>query len=378
MHVLHFIDSLAPGGSERSLAAMAPQLVAAGIRLDVASFSSRPGIQEDLLEAGARLFTLHGRTRRQRVGEALTLIRSCQPDVVHTMLFEADIAGRTAACVARAPVVSTLASVAYGSDHRSSPGLRWWRVVGAHLADAATARTVCRFHAVSQYVATVMGRRLVLPRDRVDVIPRGRDSARLGRRNPERRRTVRALLGVADTTAVVLVVARHEHQKGIDVVLDAWPDIRRSVGDARLLVAGRDGTQTMSLRSRADRLEVSADPVLLGPRDDVADLLCAADVFVLPSRWEGLPGALLEAMALEAPIVASDIPPVREVIGPQHGLLVPPGRPDVLASAVVTALRDADSAGERAVRARQRFEESFTVEAATRGMLAFYDRATRP
>lgn len=375
MRVLHFIDSLAPGGAETSLAALAPHIVEAGIRLDVASFSSRSGVQDALLAAGAEVLTIQGATRMSRARKALALIRSRQPDLVHTMLFEADLAGRIAATVARVPVVSTIASVAYGPEHRGSPGLHPWRVVGAHLADAATARRVCRFHAVSDYVASVMGRRLVVPASKIDVVRRGRDPVVLGRRTPERRDVARSRLGVLHATTVVLAVARHEHQKGLDVLVEAGPEIRRCLGDVRLVIAGREGSQTPLLRARAENLALARHLVLLGPRNDVADLLCAADVFVLPSRWEGLPGALLEAMALEVPLVASNIPPVREVVTQEHSSLVPPGQPAALARAVVTAVIDAEAAKARATRARERFESAFTIDVAGRGMVAFYERA---
>ena len=81
----------------------------------------------------------------------------------------------------------------------------------------------------------------------------------------------------------------------------------------------------------------------------MAELLCAADVFVVPSRWEGFGSVLLEAMALEAPIVASDLPAVREVVGDDSAaLLVPPDRPDALAAAVTAALADPAGAARRA------------------------------
>jgi glycosyltransferase involved in cell wall biosynthesis len=106
----------------------------------------------------------------------------------------------------------------------------------------------------------------------------------------------------------------------------------------------------------------------------VAELLCAADVFVVPSRWEGFGSVLLEAMALEAPIVASDLPAVREVVG-DDAPLVPPDRPDALAAAVTATLADPDGAARRAARARERFLATFTIDRVADGMAGFYRRA---
>jgi glycosyltransferase involved in cell wall biosynthesis len=98
-------------------------------------------------------------------------------------------------------------------------------------------------------------------------------------------------------------------------------------------------------------------------------------VFVVPSRWEGFGSVLLEAMALEAPIVASDLPAVREVVGDDAALLVPPDRPDALAAAVTAVLADPDGAARRAARARERFLATFTIDRVADGMAGFYRRA---
>ena len=375
MRVLHLIDSLAPAGAERSLAAMAPLLVAAGVHLDVGTFSARRGLQDVLREAGASVVELPRPTRGGRARAAAGLIRSLRPDLVHTTLFEADIAGRLAAVATGVPVVSTWASVAYGPEHLASPGLQPWRVRGAHAVDAATARAVRRFHAVSHHVAEVMGRRLGVRSSKVEVVHRGRDPVTLGRRSPERQAAARVGLGV-DTETLVVAIARHEHAKGLDVLLDAWPVVRAGRPAARLVVAGREGEQTAALRAQAARLGIEGSVTLLGTRDDVADLLCAADVFVLPSRWEGLPGALVEAMALEVPVVASAIPPVHEVVD-THALLVPAGDAEALGRAVVEAVCDPEASTRRVAGARARFEAAFTIEVAARGMVAFYERALR-
>jgi glycosyltransferase involved in cell wall biosynthesis len=113
----------------------------------------------------------------------------------------------------------------------------------------------------------------------------------------------------------------------------------------------------------------------LGERDDVAELLCAADVFVLASRREGMPGALLEAMALEVPVVASDLPQIREVVGAEAPWLVPPERPDDLALALGAAAEPSEVRSRSVDLSRRRFEARYTTQAVSTAMLAFYERA---
>jgi glycosyltransferase involved in cell wall biosynthesis len=380
MRLLYLIDSLEPGGAERSLAAMAPYLIAGGVRLDVGYLKTGAGVHADLLSSGAHLAPLSGRGGRAGwLHRTMRLIADRRPDLIHTTLFDADIVGRSAAWWAGIPVVSSLVNVGYGKEQASSPGLRPWKVRAAQAADAATARTVRRFHAVTLEVAAVMARRLCIARDRIEVIPRGRDPLSLGTRTLTRSASVRELLGIAPSAAVVLAVARQEHQKGLDVLIAGFSTVADRRPDACLLLAGRQGSATPSLRQSVDRLGLAERVRFLGAREDVGDLLCAADVFVLPSRWEGMPGALLEAMALEAPVVASDIRGVRDVVGTEDvARLVPIDDPLSLAAAVLEVLADAAKTRDRALAARALFERGFTIQRAAERVLGFYARSLRP
>jgi glycosyltransferase involved in cell wall biosynthesis len=366
-----------PGGAERSLAAMAPHLVAGGIVLEVATLHERPGVQAELAAAGVGLHSLAGGGGRAGwARRAQRLIRDRRPDLVHTTLFEADLAGRVAATVCRVPVVSSLVNVAYGPEQHAGSGVGRVKLGAARLLDAVTARPVVRFHAVSRFVADVMARRLLLRRSRVEVVTRGRDPELLGRRTAERRERARAGLGIGLGEAVVLGAARHEWQKGLDTLVEAAPRVLAEVPGARILVAGREGNQTPQLLALAERLGVAGRVQFLGARTDIPDLLCAADAFAFPTRWEGMPGSILEAMALGAPIVASDIPPVAEAV--TDGLsarLVPAGQPEAFAGALVETLSDREAAEARAERAEADFQARFTIRRAADGMLAFYDHA---
>jgi glycosyltransferase involved in cell wall biosynthesis len=373
LHVLYLIDSLAGGGAERSLAALAPAYRDRDLRLTVAYLHERPGVRAELEAAGAAVRSLDGPLGLAgAVARARRLVTDLRPDLVHTTLFEADLVGRVAA--GRVPVVTSLVNDAYGAVQADAPGLRRWKLGAARLLDAVSARRVARFHAISGHVADLMAARLRVPRDRIQVIPRGRDPAALGTRTPARRVAARAALGLAPDTPLVLAAARHEHQKGLDVLLAAFPAVVAAAPGARLAVAGRTGNQTPRLRAAAEGLGPAVG--LLGARGDVAELLCAADVFVVPSRWEGFGSVLLEAMALEAPIVASDLPAVREVVA--HGdsaLLVPPERPAELAEAVTATLADPAAAARRAARARERFLGEFTVDRVAEAMADCYRQA---
>jgi glycosyltransferase involved in cell wall biosynthesis len=378
MHVLSVIDSLAFGGAERSLVELAPGLAGAGCRLTVAVLEDRPGYRAELEASGTPVVVLEATGRAGRARQVRSLIERLDVDLVHTSLFEADVAGRLAGAVARRPVVTTLTSVRYGADQFAEPGLSAPRLRAAQALDVATARTVRRFHAVSTTVADTMAARLRIARDRVVVVPRGRDPHRLGRRHAGRRQRVRKALGVPPEQPLVVSVARQEHNKGLDVLVDAAAVLRATGPDVTVVVAGARGRASAALEAQIEVGGLGRTVRLLGPREDVADLLCAADVFVLASRREGFPGAVVEAMALEAPLVLSDLPMMREVVGdPADARFAALGQPAELARAIAESLGDPDDARRRATRARARFESELTVEATGRRMAALFSDALR-
>lgn len=374
--VLYLIDSLAAGGAERSLVDMAPRLVDLGVQLEVAVLVDRPGLAAELKARGVPVHVVGGSWRGAQYSRLIRFLRSYRPDLLHTTLYESDILGRLAASPLRIPVVTTLANTPYGREHAEEAGVNRLALRAAQAADMATARVVRRFHAVSQATAGAYVHRLHLDSRRVQVIPRGRDQSRLGRRTGERRQEVRTSLGVGPNTPLILAAGRQEPQKGFDVLLRALPSVLEKAPGCVLLIAGREGRETGRLRSIVADQAISGSVRLLGERHDVPDLLAAADVFVLSSHREGLPGVVLEAMALEAPIVASDLPTVREAVpSGDFAELVPAGDPVALGRAITSTIVDAAGSAERATACRRRFEQQFDIDAVSREVVQFYRKA---
>ncbi|MER6399794.1 glycosyltransferase family 4 protein [Kitasatospora sp. NPDC059973] len=375
--MLYVIDSVSRvGGAEQGLVAMAPQLVRSGVKLDVAYLKDSPGgFQPELTGAGADVFGVGRATRGRTLAALRGLVRERRPDLVHTTLYESDVLGRAAALSARTPVVSSLVNSAYGPEHLNARGLSPWKVRAAQTVDAVTAQGTRRFHALTKHVAGAMAQRLRVPRERIDVVPRGRDPELLGTVTPERRAAVRAALGLPQDAPVVLAAARQQYQKGLDVLLEAWPAVLRAEPDAVLLLAGSEGTETARLTALA---EAAGGVRFLGPRDDVFDLMAASDAFAVPSRWEGLGSAAMEAMGVGVPLVCADVPALRETVGSEdYARLVPAEQPAALAAALVDTVQDRASARVRAKSARARFLTSFTLHQVSAQMVGFYERSLR-
>lgn len=370
------VDSLAPGGAERSLAEMVPPLLALGTDLHFVLFHERDGLARQVKDSGASVHLAGGDSRMSWLRGTTRLLHSLRPDLVNTTLFDSDLVGRAAARVAGVPCVTTLVNTPYGPEHMSEGGRLAIKIRAAQLADRATARLARRFRAVSEAVKHAYVDRVGLDADLVEVIPEGRDPRRLGVRQPERTRAARDRLGLADADIAVLAAGRQEPQKGFDVLLRAVPRLAELTPKACILIAGRPGRASGELGVLVERLGLGGRVRLLGHRDDVSELMCAADVFVLPSRREGIPGVLQEAMALEVPIVAADIAPVREVLGGKElAELFPAGDARALADAVARTVARPAEAKRRVAAARRRFLDEYDIGAVAERVLRFYEAA---
>jgi glycosyltransferase involved in cell wall biosynthesis len=376
LRVLQLIDSLARAGAEQSLVSLAPHLAAEGIEVQVAYLVERNGLRTKLEDAGVPVHSLAGddEGRRQWLARSVDLIGTLRPDVVHTTLFEADLAGRRAAARLRVPCVSSFVNTAYGRTESSLDGVRPVRVRAAQAADAWTARRVTRFHAVTKHVATVMGRRLLVPARKIEVIPRGRNAELLGRRSAERRVATRRRLGIPQDVPMVLAVGRQEPQKGFDILLDALPAVRSRLAEARVVIAGREGRATAALTALVRENGLTDMVTFLGMRDDVPDLMVAADVLAFSSLWEGAAGTLQEAMALECPIVTSALPTILETVDEATAELVLPRDSEDLARGLLAVLGDRNTVAGRARAARDRFEQEFTIQVCAHRMGQLYSR----
>lgn len=375
MRVLFVINSLGAGGAERSLAEMLVPLSKAGVEPVVACFDRRQeGSAEEVLAAGFDVRFLAARRMPARIRELRKLIRALRPDVVHTTLFEADVAGRLAAVGTGVPVLTSLVNTTYDPVRRGDPNIRAAALGAYRVVDGWTARHLtAHLHAITQAVKDSAVATLGIPAERVTVIERGRDPGRLGTPGAPRRRSARLGLGLADDDEVLVNVARHEYQKGQATLLEAMAVLAPRRPRLVLLQAGRQGHASEDLHRLAGRLALGDRVRLLGHRTDVPELLAAADLFVFPSLYEGLGGAVVEAMALGLPVVASDLPALREVVEPgRNALLVPRESPEALADAISRLLDDDGRRRDFAARSRQIFEQRFTLGPSADRMVALY------
>ena len=207
--------------------------------------------------------------------------------------------------------------------------------------------------------------------ERVRVLLNGIDH-RAFRRDRALERDARARLEIQPGQVAIGAVGRLEPQKRFDLLIAAFTEIVKTHSSARLLIAG-DGSLRAQLQAQIDALQLGSTCRLLGQVDDVPALHHALDVFVQSSMYEGTPNAVLEAMALETPVIATDVGGTAELVAHgREGLIVPSGDSAALVAALQHVLSDPSAARARAAAARRRVETDLSFESRLRALESIY------
>jgi glycosyltransferase involved in cell wall biosynthesis len=369
LHVIGCIYDLRVGGAETSLLAEFSRMGSHGISVEVLCLGKDHTLLPRFRDAGIPVTFIRGDSKSKTMWNLIRFLRASDADLVHTMLFWPDVIVRPIARIFGIRVVTTLTNEYYGREHRTNSKYGAPGVLAAQAADFLSSRFACRVRAISQRSAFIMSRRLALRTANVKVIYRGRDLAHLGRRTEERCLAVRSSLGIGAET-IFLCVGRHDFQKAHEIAIEAFAQLTPSSNGAVLLLAGRSGGNTDQIEATLDRVGRPSSIRLLGEREDIGDLLAASDVFVMPSRFEGLGGSVIEAMALEVPMILTDIAIFREVSADRAWFFQ---RDDIQGLATqMRSLLEGRFPPEWATELRARAEEHFSIDGVARDMAEFY------
>lgn len=337
--VLLLTTSMARGGAEQQVVDLAIGLRANGWAVTVLSMTAPTDHVEELRAARVSLASLEMRRARPRPGDLVRYaahVRRWRPDVVHSHMVHANLLARVGRLlVPGVPVVCTVHSVVQGGR---------WREIAYRVTDPLASVTT----AVSDAVAVRSQQVGAVPRGRIRTIPNGVVLTRAVTAESVRADARRAL-GMREAF-IWVTVGRLVPEKGHDMLLRAFVAVHASRPEARLVIAGA-GPLGRALGALAVELGLRDAVTFLGERRDVPSILAAADAFVLSSRWEGLPMALLEAAAQRLPIVCTDVGGCREIARPALGAVLVDTDPRSLAAGMLAVMRmgvaDRAAIGER-------------------------------
>jgi glycosyltransferase involved in cell wall biosynthesis len=337
------MTSFEPGGTERQMIELVRRLDRARWTVHVACFRAGGAWLSRVAAAAASIAefpitTFRKPTALQQMWAFARWCRARRIAVVHTADLYANVFGLPGAALAGVPV-------RVGNRREINPDKTASQIALQRAAYGCAHKVVANSRAVAHRLLAER-----VPMRKIAVIPNGLDPDLFSApRAPSRRRRI-------------VVVANLRPEKGHDVLIDAAPEILRRFPDALFEVVG-DGPMLPSLVERAGDRGVLHAFTFSGFSEDVAARLAAADLFVLPSRSEALPNAVLEAAAAGLPIVASDVGGIGELVDHERtGLLVEPGDPRALGEQICRLLGDAAlatriaAAARACVRARYSFD----------------------
>lgn len=343
--VMMVINNLGVGGAERLVINSIHEMMRLGIGVDLVTLALEP---EKTLATQLQL-PLERRYQIQFKGlfdikslfRLIVLLKSMNPDLVITQLWFANTVGRIAAQIAGVKKVVSYEQNVYDSVKTKKMFLLDW------LLQFFTFKIV----AVSEAVKKSLIRHHITA-SKIDVIHNSVDVSLFANAIPDP--SIRRQYGVPDEAFLLLFVGRLIHQKAVDVLIEAFANIGN---DAYLLVVGQ-GRDRFSLEAQVVKKGLGRRVMFAGVRNDIPQLLATADCFVLPSRHEGLPLVLTEALAAGKPIIVSDFDAATEmIIHGKNGLIVPREDAQKLSEAMKRIKNDRVLRSQLALEAKKSAED---------------------
>ena len=283
------------------------------------------------------LFSLWGFLRREKI------------DVIETFTHDSNMVALPIAWLARVPVrIATHHGVIEGFS-------RWRMFIHSWMVNHNIAHKLVAVSQKTREVSLSEGIR----EERIAVITNGIVPLPIESRS---RIEVRKEAGMEANDLVLVSVGRLVYQKAHEVLIACMPDVLKEFPNVKVLIFG-EGPLRTDLQAQIEKLDLSNSVKLPGKTDQIARYLASADVFVMPSRWEGLPIALLEAMSAGLSSVATKVEGVDEVLlEGELGLFVPVENPQALAQAILQLLRDPQARSRMGAAARLHISTKYTVD----------------
>lgn len=368
--ILIVVSNLEYGGAQRQIVELVNNLDMSRYDVQIASLSDYVPLASQIKPA-VRVHIVHKRSRFDFsvVFKLLPIVRQQRTDIVHTYLFDAEIAGRLVA------LFTTRRLKVIGAERNTNYEFKQIQLIAYKLTNWLCDVVIAN----SQSGADFNSKHLGIPPEQYRVIYNGVDSDRFC---PMDRRSARSALGLGDEHKVIGVFASFKAQKNHLFLLDAVLSIRDDYPEVRLLLVGEmlyggmHGSDDYNDRvvGRIQDTALSEICILPGNRDDVEALYPACDFTVLPSLFEGTPNVILESMSCGVPVIATRVSDNdRIVVDNETGLLVELGNTAALAAALRRMLDNPSETAEFGKRSRERIIEHFSTRRLAENTAAVYD-----
>ena len=363
--ILYLITELNVGGAEKALARIVAHLNRDRYDALVACLHEPGLVADEIRAAGSRVVNLDMRSRTDLrvIYRLFKLLRQERVQIIHSYLFHANLLARLVGKLARVPIII--------SSERTMEMEGRIRLLLNRLTSPLADRVIAVARRVRDFAVKSIGvpsEKLVVIYNSVEIseYQGGVDVAR-----------IREELEIDPAHTVVGTVSRLDEAKGIRYFLQAVPEVLIRNSEVSFLIVG-DGSQRRELERLARDLGIESRVIFAGYRPDVVKMLAIMDVFVLPSLYERFPNAVLEAMAIAKPVVATRVGGTPEAVEDGvTGLLVPPRDPKALAEAIIALLQDRERAEAMGRAGRERVERYFSAERMVQETEALYEELIR-
>lgn len=349
MRICHVITTLVYGGAEKLLVNTA-NIHVKSHQVDIVYLKGTPDVVPQLSSS----IGVHHITLSSALNSLTPLLQQLQPDIVHTHLGHADFLGLWASRNLRVKHFCTMHNIWFKYDWRDR--LYFWGyryLFGKVVPD-------CQVISISRSVSEHVVRRLAVPTNRVSTVYNAVPDVEVAWSRAE----LRAQLGIADTDFVVLFVGRLRIQKSVDTLLLASEQLRRKILNLRVLIVGEGkGYEEDNLKRLCTELGLDYIVQFCGTTEHPEQYFSAADLFVLPSVFEGLGLVVLEAFRASLPVVATGIEGPKELIRHgENGLLFEPKNVDQLVQMVMQLYQDIEMRKALGKNGRRDFENHYSMQ----------------
>jgi glycosyltransferase involved in cell wall biosynthesis len=363
--VLHLVTSLEVGGAQHGMLLGLPRFDSDQYEHIVCSIMDRMQMASQFREAGIEVRSL-GLSRKTDIGVVLrlrALLKEMRPDVLHTYLLHGNILGRLIGRLVGVPVI-------IGSERTIGQARKWGR-----LATRLTNPLTDAVEVNSEIGGRAIERDLGVPSEKIELVRSGLDLSVFSSAN--RRDELRSEFGVTADQHLIVYMGRLRTVKGVEFGIRAFATALEQLPNIRMVLAG-EGDQRNFLGSLVSELGISEQVEFLGVRNDVPELLGAADSVLMPSLTEGFPRTAIEAMAAGKPVIATNVGGTPEaVIDGETGILVPARDSDALSAAIVRLVGDTDLQARLAQAGRKRAEKNYSVDRYVSRLDELYRRFSR-
>ena len=347
--VLFFTVDSRIGGTEKMVISLAASLPKEEFSVSILTIKPAGPLHEMARVSGIPAYTLGIRSRLNGFLAPLRLFRFLLKnrfDVLQTFLFLANNLGRVVGWAANVPV-------RIGSQHSTD----YWRRSYHNLLDWVTAPFGRIVVSVSQAGRNMLIRKVGFAPGKVIVIPNGVPPAAVIPKDK-----AREILGFSGEEFLIGSAGNLRAPKGYQYLLPAFREVVLKHPEAKLLIAG-EGPLRKTLEKFSRRLEISKKVFFLGFQNDLTVFYSGLDLFVMPSLWEGMPVALLEALSYGLPVVATAVSGIPEVVRDGvEGLLVAPANPQQIATGMLELLGNPQKRLEMGGQGRARIENEYSRE----------------